>query len=137
MTSFLLSHHYPQEYNHCILFKFKQKNYYLCARCFGYYSSFFIFFLFYFFVDSFIYNFNWIILYFLPFFAFIDWELTEKKIYSGNNSIRYITGFLLGITGSRLIFLFLHNPFEKSIYLCFGMYFILIMILFFFNKNTS
>jgi len=134
MTHFLLSHHYPEEYNHCISFKFKGYVYRLCARCLGYFSSFFIFLALYFSVDIILLNLNWITLYLLPSFAFIDWGLTKNKVYHGNNFLRYVTGFLLGITGARLVFLFFNNPFDKIIYASVTLYLMTVAIILYLSK---
>lgn len=135
MTHILLSHHYPEEYNRCIKITFRKKEHYLCARCFGYFSSFFIFFFFSFLFNQHILSFDWIILYLLPSFAVIDWALSLFKMFNGTNTIRYLTGFLLGITGSRLIFLFLSNPFNPKIYFSIVPYFTIIGILLIIAKN--
>jgi uncharacterized membrane protein len=134
MTHILLSHHYPEEYNRCIKVTFRKKEYYLCARCFGYFSSFFVLLLISFFFNSLFVQIDWILLYILPSFAIIDWALTKFHINNGTNKSRYITGFLLGITGSRLIYLFLNNPINYKIYYTIIPYFLLIGLLILVNK---
>jgi len=137
MTHILLSHHYPEEYNRCIKITFRKKEHYLCARCFGYFSSFFLFFVASFFLDSLLVQIDWILLYILPSFAIADWIIAKYHINTGTNLTRYITGLLLGITGSRLIFLFLNNPLNHKIYYTIIPYFLLIgFLLLVKNKNN-
>jgi len=134
MTHILLSHHYPEEYNRCIKITFRKKEHYLCARCFGYFSSFFPFFLVSFLLNKFLIQIDWMILFIFPSFAIMDWALAKLDITNGTNLSRYITGFFLGMTGSRLIFLFLNNPLNHKIYYTIIPYFSIIGLLLLINK---
>lgn len=135
MTHILLSHHYPEDYDHCVPFKFKGETYNLCTRCLGYFSSFFIFIWLYLFIDNYVLHIDKVIIYLFPSFAFIDWGLTKTKVYNGNNSIRYVTGFLLGIAGSRIIFLFFKNPFNSDVYISISIYFVIAAIMIYSTKR--
>ncbi|MBT5021808.1 DUF2085 domain-containing protein [Candidatus Woesearchaeota archaeon] len=136
MAHILLSHHYPEEYNRCIKVNFRKKDYYFCARCLGYFSSFFLFFLASFFLNLSLVKIDWVLLYILPSFAVVDWMLANFHINNGTNLTRYITGLLLGITGSRLIFLFLNNPLNNKIYYTIIPYFLMIGLILLIKKLT-
>lgn len=53
-----------------------------------------------------------IVLFILPIPALLDWSISFVLKYDGYNLIRFISGILIGISLSRLIYLHMLNPFN-------------------------
>jgi len=104
---FTLSHHYSHQYNRC----YKIGKLHFCARCLGLYPVliFFIFLQFYIDISPF-----WekILIFIFPIPALLDWSISFIIRNVGLNFIRTFTGFLLGLSIGRLIWLHIVNPFN-------------------------
>jgi uncharacterized membrane protein len=67
-----------------------------------------------------------IILFILPLPAIIDWSIGFIWGVRGYNLIRTITGFLLGVSLSRLLYLHIKSPFNKTSLKGFLLYFLVV-----------
>jgi len=112
IRKYLLSHHLPKDYDRCFLIKIKNKNYRICARCSGWYLSFLMFWILLLFNVNFLLNYKFIILYFFPIPAILDWILHQFRIFKGTNVLRFLTGILIGLTFAMLLYTFIKNPFD-------------------------
>lgn len=103
----LLSHHEPEDYYRCYSFSFFERKIRLCARCTGIYpgiatglASIFLL--------DYVLPVFWIALSAVP--TFIEKYLTGVRSYLGFNSVRSLTGFLLGIGYVNGLVLLVRNP---------------------------
>lgn len=113
----LLSHHYPKDYNHCLVIKIRKKNVYLCARCSGIFLASSIFLVINFMIPSFPSYLDLIILYSFPIPAFLNWAMESFDIFDSGNKARVFTGFMLGITFSRIAYYVITNIFYVHIWI--------------------
>jgi uncharacterized membrane protein len=88
---FLLSHHKKEDYKKCFFIL----NTSLCSRCIGIYAGIIVG-LFFGQTSFFVSNYLWALIFF-PLPMLMDWYLVEHKIINGSNSIRFVTGFLVGV----------------------------------------
>jgi len=130
IQKYLLSHHEPKDYNRCLLIKFGGKEYYICSRCSGWYSSFILFWIFLLIGIDFILSYKIIILYLFPIPALIDWSLHRFRICNGNNLSRILTGFLIGLTFATLLYTFIKNPFDINFWIVSIIYTFIVVIIF-------
>lgn len=121
--SFLLSHHYPEEYHRC----YTIGPLHLCSRCSGLYP-FMLFFLILQFNISFPQWFEPLSLFLLPIPAFTDWIYGQLFNPNGSRVIHSITGALLGISLSRVFYLYFLDPFNWISLSTFGIYIIIVAI---------
>ena len=107
----LLSHHMPEKLHRTIRVGFRGRNVYFCARCTGIYSGILSVFVVSFF--RFIFP-TWLILpliALLPLPSAVDWVSQSCKKRESRNTIRIVTGFLLGIGEGLVILLLLKGLF--------------------------
>ena len=104
---FTLSHHYSHQYNRC----YKIGRLHFCARCLGLYPILLIFIFLQFYIEI---SPLWesVLLFLFPMPALIDWSIAVLIQNKGLNSIRTSTGFLLGLSLGRLIYLHIIHPFN-------------------------
>jgi len=118
---FSISHHHPHQYNRC----YKVGKLHICARCLGLYPILILLVIlqFHIAVPKEYQNF---VLFILPLPAIIDWSLGFIWGIKGYNWIRTFTGFLLGISISRLMWLHIKEPFNKTSLKGFFLYFFVV-----------
>ena len=114
---YVLSHHLPKDYNRCLAIKFHDKTVRICSRCFGWYTSFVIFWIMLFIEFDFFLSYETIILYLFPLPAIADWSLHRFGIYDGTNLSRVITGFMIGLTFASLLYVFVKNPLDMNFWI--------------------
>lgn len=126
---FFLAHHFESNYDRCIPFKVFNETWYVCTRCLALYSFFILFSI----IFHFFYNLSFIqstmIMIFFPIPAFVDWVRNQLNIDSGTNYSRFITGGLLGISYSAILYSIVHYTFNPITYIVILSYIIIIMIL--------
>ena len=105
---FSISHHHPHQYNRC----YRLGKLHVCARCLGLYPILITLIILQFYVTV-PQKYENIIIFILPLPAIIDWASNFIFDLKGFNWLRTLTGFLLGIGLSRLIWLHIKNPFNK------------------------
>lgn len=101
----ILSHHSVSEYYKCYTLEFKHKVR-ICARCIGIYSGILlgVIILITNAIPERIQKFAIIV---FPFFALLDWSFTEFTTHKGRNTIRTISGLILGVAYTFALFLFI------------------------------
>lgn len=134
IRNYILSHHEPKDYNRCFFITLHEKRTYICSRCAGWYTSFLLFWILSFLRVEFFLNYSFIILYFFPMPAIIDWSLHRFKIYEGTNLTRIFSGFLIGLTFATLLYTFLKNPFNMDFWLVSITYSMITFFVFKFTK---
>ncbi|MFC7071662.1 DUF2085 domain-containing protein [Halovenus rubra] len=92
---YLLSHHEPSDYHRCYTLQIRGHSVHLCARCLGLYPGIAVG------VGCFLTNLfspiHFFLVALLPLPALIDWSVTHLLAPEGSNTVRTITGGLLGI----------------------------------------
>jgi uncharacterized membrane protein len=94
-SKYLLSHHSCEEYYKCLKLEYSKKTYYFCSRCLGIYIGLTANCLYYIYISKTSLPYSMIFL--LPAFALIDWTITAFGFNKSSNSLRILSGFLLGI----------------------------------------
>lgn len=112
----LVAHHSPAEYNRTWVLNFGKKSIRLCTRCSGAYLGILAS------IISLVIGgstLNWLrsepLLFLLPFPAVLDWSLHKFRIWRGNNTIRFISGALMGMAYAFYWVRFISNPFDFAI----------------------
>ena len=118
---FSISHHHSHQYNRC--YKFGKLH--VCARCLGLYPILILLIILQFYIP-FPKKYQDIFLFILPLPAIIDWASNFIFDLKGYNWIRTITGFFLGLSLSRLIWLHIKDPFNKVSLKGFFMYLLIV-----------
>lgn len=103
---YIFSHHRPEEYYRCYSFSFQERSIHLCARCTGIYPGILLMS----YLISSGSSLNLVATAFLPVPTVIEKYLTGKPEIKGYNSIRTVTGFLLGISYVNGLYLVTKNP---------------------------
>jgi uncharacterized membrane protein len=109
---FLLAHHWPPELNRCYQGWIRNKPVWICARCLGLYPLLLLFLGIQFWMNITPGWWDVLWLYLLPLPALLDWGSGFWKEKQGSNRQRTLTGALLGVSLSRMIFLHMVNPFS-------------------------
>jgi len=91
---YLLSHHEPSGYHRCYALQIRGRTVRLCARCSGVYPGIAVGLGL--FVTSVLSAVHLLLIAVLPVPALVDWTVTHFRPVDGWNSIRTLTGFLLG-----------------------------------------
>ncbi len=110
-STYLLSHHEPEDFYRCYSFSFLDKNINLCARCTGIYPG----------IAAGITQlaisnaFSLYIVALLGIPTLLEKYFTDVKSYRGSNILRSITGFMLGLGYVNGIKLLLENPFKPPL----------------------
>ncbi len=92
---YLLSHHGPGEENRCHTIRVSNQSIQLCARCSGIYPGIGGGLIIH--IARLLLDYQLLLIAILPIFALVDWAVTSLTVVDGWNSIRTITGSLLGI----------------------------------------
>lgn len=106
-SRYVLSHHRPEDFNRCYHLSFLNHSFHLCARCSGIFPGIFTGLALAFWLNFQI-SLPLIALSGIP--TLIEKYFTGVKKYEGFNSLRTLTGFILGFGYVQAILLFLENP---------------------------
>lgn len=119
MTHVLLSHHPPEQYDRCFLWRFGKREHHICSRCLGYYTLFVPSVIFFFWQNAATLPIDWVFLYALPAVAIAEWARSQFnwKYQKSTNTLRFSSCALLGISAARMMFLLYKNIFDVRVYL--------------------
>lgn len=112
----LLAHHEPDKFYKTIKFSLFNKNLRLCTRCTGIYLGIITIILYLLFLLTTPDILMSKIIYAFPIPAMLDWGLEKYSIWKGNNTIRFVSGFMLGICYVLLWAKFIKNPFDIEVW---------------------
>jgi uncharacterized membrane protein len=112
----LIAHHEPDQFYKTIKVSFFNKDIRLCTRCTGIYSGIITTILYLFFSLTIPEIFMSGIIYAFPIPAMLDWGLGKYGVYRGNNTTRFVSGFMLGICYVFLWTKFIQNPLDIEIW---------------------
>jgi uncharacterized membrane protein len=90
-----LAHHYPFEWDRCIIIPFKTHSFVFCTRCVGIFLGILLHLALY--MLGYLSSIGNLYLIYLPCIAFIDWVLYLSGLWQGNNLVRFISGVFLGL----------------------------------------
>lgn len=112
----LLAHHEPERFDRTILIRFSGKSIRLCTRCTGIYFGILVT------VILLLSGFHLpqtaevVVAAVFPLPAMSDWSLDRYGIWKGTNSIRFISGFMMGASYAALWARLFRDPFDVVVW---------------------
>jgi uncharacterized membrane protein len=112
----LIAHHEPDQFHKTIEFHVFSTYIRLCTRCTGIYFGIITTFLLFLLSITIPHILQLVIIFTFPIPAIIDWGLDKCSLWGGNNTIRFVSGFMLGICYIFLWARFIQNPLDTVVW---------------------
>lgn len=111
----LIAHHEPDQFYKTIEFHVFKKHIRLCTRCTGIYFGIITTLLSFLLSITIPHILQLVIIFTFPIPAIIDWGLDKYSLWGGNNTTRFVSGFMLGICYIFLWVRFIQNPLDTVV----------------------
>ena len=115
VAGFLLAHHWPGQLDRCYQLWVGQHPLWLCARCSGVYPALFATLVIQIIWAGSYSSWDWLWLFGLPLVAVVDWAFDRLSLRVSNNFWRTASGFFLGVSLGRTVYLNMIYPFNKLV----------------------
>lgn len=106
----LISHHFPKDYDRCLMISLGKAKLPVCSRCIALYPVCILLIVLQFTVLKIPPSLDPILLFLFPLPAFVEWGLRKANAIKSSNPARIITGILFGAGLSRGFYYYLRHP---------------------------